>query len=152
MESVFSNNLQLSRGQVLHEFPGCYSSAVWATTHPSSEPVAHDGMIFVHYLHVGKLRVQAADSSIDDHATKGRQALEALFSLPAPNHLQDDVGPSITGCLSHQLNPVLLIVINGDVGSQAAHQVEFVLGTGRANHGACSHQFGKLYGQCPYTS
>src|SRR5260370_18482825 len=103
-------------------------------------------------MHIGKLCVLAADSSIDDHATKGRQALEALFSLLAPDHLQDDVSSPTTICLLHPLNPVLLPVIDGDIGSQAADQIEFVLGTGRTNHGACPHQLGKLKGQGPYTS
>src|SRR5205807_2932513 len=151
-EGVFSNNLQLSSGQVLHEFPGCHRRALWATPHPSREPVANDGLIFVDYLQIGKVGDLSADSSIDDHATKGRQALQALFRLPAPDHLQDDVRSPTTSCLLHPLNPVLLPVIDGDIASQAAHQIEFVLGPSRTNHGACPHQLGKLKGQGPYTS
>src|SRR5579859_7464531 len=98
-------------------------------------------------MHIGKLCVLAADSTIDDHATKGRQALEALFSLLASDHLQDDVSPPTAVGLFHLFNPVPVIVINGDIGSQAAYQIKFVLGTGRTNHGRSEEHTSELQSQ-----
>src|SRR5579859_8032317 len=145
-EGVADDDLQVAGGEVLHQVEGGGGDAVGAA-HPGGQPVADYGEILVHQLDGGELGALAASRADDDQASKGSQGLQALIGDAAAHYLQHDIDPAPSGGLFYLLNPAILRIVDGGIGSQAAYKVKLLLVAGGADDLASAHEAGELHGE-----
>src|SRR5579859_7642052 len=150
-EGVADDDLQAAGGEVLHQVEGGSGDAVGAA-HPGGQPVADYGEVFVHQLDGGELGALAAGRADDYQASERSQGLQALVGDGTTHHFQHDIDPAPAGGLFYLLNPAILRIVDGGIGSQAAYKVKLLLVAGGADHLASAHQAGELHGERPDTT
>lgn len=95
----------------------------------------------------GQIRDVAGGRTVEDEGAELGGDAQGFQQDVAADGLEDDVGAAAVGGGEDLVGPVLVAVVDGDVGAEFAREVELGLGTGGGDDLAGAESLGDLDGQ-----